>query len=57
MHLPADLVGDALALKSFGYLRMAQLVIPHMQASKWGRIVNIGSGDAIYFVSSDEPVL
>ena len=57
LELPADLVGDALALKSFGYLRMAQLVIPHMQASKWGRIVNIGGGDAIYFVSSDELVL
>jgi NAD(P)-dependent dehydrogenase (short-subunit alcohol dehydrogenase family) len=44
LDLPADLVSDALALKSFGYLRMAQLVIPHMQTNKWGRIVNIGGG-------------
>ncbi len=44
LGLPVDLIGDALALKSYGYLRMAQLVIPHMQKSKWGRVVNIGGG-------------
>ena len=44
LDLPADVIGDALALKSFGYLRMAQLVIPHMRKNKWGRIVNIAGG-------------
>ena len=44
LGLPVDVIGDALALKSYGYLRMAQLVIPHMQKNKWGRIVNIGGG-------------
>ena len=37
-------ITDALSLKSYGYLRMAQLVIPHMQKNSWGRIVNIGVG-------------
>ena len=44
LDLPVDLIGDALALKSYGYLRMAQLVIPHMQKNKWVRVVNIGGG-------------
>ncbi len=44
LDLPVDLIGDALALKSYGYLRMAQLVIPHMRENKWGRVVNIGGG-------------
>lgn len=44
LELPTEVVDDALALKSYGYLRMAQLVIPHMQKNNWGRIVNIGGG-------------
>jgi NAD(P)-dependent dehydrogenase (short-subunit alcohol dehydrogenase family) len=44
LNLAVDHISDALALKSYGYLRMAQLVIPHMQKTRWGRIVNIGGG-------------
>jgi NAD(P)-dependent dehydrogenase (short-subunit alcohol dehydrogenase family) len=44
LDLPVERVTDALALKSYGFLRMAQLVIPHMQKNTWGRIVNIGGG-------------
>ncbi len=41
LALSADVISEALELKSFGYLRMAQAVIPHMQENSWGRIVNI----------------
>ena len=41
LGLSADVISEALELKSFGYLRMAQAVIPHMQKNSWGRIVNI----------------
>ena len=41
LNLPVETIEDALALKSYGYLRMAQLVIPFMRRSGWGRIVNI----------------
>lgn len=44
LDLSADIISDALGLKSYGYLRMAQTVIPHMQNNKWGRIVNIAGG-------------
>jgi NAD(P)-dependent dehydrogenase (short-subunit alcohol dehydrogenase family) len=44
LDLSADIISDALALKSYGYLRMAQAVIPHMQKNKWGRVVNIAGG-------------
>jgi 3-oxoacyl-[acyl-carrier protein] reductase len=44
LDLPVEVITDALSLKSYGYLRMAQLVIPHMQKNSWGRIVNIGVG-------------
>ncbi len=44
LELPAEVIADALALKSYGYMRMAQRVIPHMQQNKWGRIVNIAGG-------------
>jgi len=44
LELPADIIADALALKSYGYMRMAQIAIPHMQENKWGRIVNIAGG-------------
>jgi len=37
-------IEDALALKFHGYLRLAQLVAPHMKAKGWGRIVNVSGG-------------
>ena len=47
LDLSVDVISDGLALKSYGYLRMAQLAIPHMQKNKWGRIVNIGGGAGV----------
>ncbi|NKB48387.1 MAG: SDR family oxidoreductase [Alphaproteobacteria bacterium] len=44
LGLSADVISEALELKSFGYLKMAQAAIPHMQENKWGRIVNIAGG-------------
>lgn len=41
LELSTDLIDDALRLKSYSYLRMSQLVIPHMKKNKWGRIINI----------------
>ena len=41
LALPTGQIDEALELKSYSYLRMAQLVIPHMQKNQWGRIVNI----------------
>ena len=44
LDLGTDLIDDALGLKSYGYLRMSQLVIPHMRQNSWGRIVHIAGG-------------
>ena len=44
LDLPTELIDDALGLKLYGYLRMAQLAIPHMRERGWGRIVNIAGG-------------
>ncbi|NIO11503.1 MAG: SDR family oxidoreductase [Deltaproteobacteria bacterium] len=44
LDLDIDLLKDALDLKTYGYMRMIQLVIPHMKKSRWGRIVNIAGG-------------
>ena len=44
LELPVEIIEEALLLKSFGYLRLSQLVIPHMKKNKWGRIVNIAGG-------------
>jgi len=44
LDLDVDQISEALQLKSYSYLRMAQLVIPHMQSHRWGRIVNIAGG-------------
>ena len=44
LDLGTELLSDALSLKTYGYLRMAQLVIPHMRKNGWGRIVNIAGG-------------
>ena len=41
LKVSAETIDRALSLKSYGYLRMAQLVIPFMRRNRWGRIVNI----------------
>ncbi len=44
LDLDTELLSEALGLKTYGYLRMSQLVIPHMKKNGWGRIVNIAGG-------------
>lgn len=44
LDLPVDVIDEALRLKLYGYLRMSQLVAPHMKEQGWGRIVNIAGG-------------
>ena len=44
LELPTEVIDEGLGLKSYGYLRMAQRVIPHMKRNRWGRIVNIAGG-------------
>ena len=44
LELPVNAIEDALALKTYGYLRLSQLVAPHMRTRGWGRIVNIAGG-------------
>ncbi len=44
LDLPTELIDDALGLKSYSYLRMSQLVFPHMKKNNWGRIINIAGG-------------
>ena len=44
LALDAEFITEALTLKTYGYLRMSQLVIPHMKKNGWGRIVNIAGG-------------
>ncbi|MDP6041187.1 MAG: SDR family oxidoreductase [Candidatus Latescibacteria bacterium] len=44
LELNVEQISEALQLKSYSYLRMAQLVIPHMKENGWGRIVNIAGG-------------
>ena len=47
LELSTKMIDDALGLKSYSYLRMSQLVIPHMKQNGWGRIINIaGSAGA-----------
>ena len=47
LELSTEMIDDALGLKSYSYLRMSQLVIPHMKQKGWGRIINIaGSAGA-----------
>ena len=41
LELSPELIDDALALKTYSYLRMSQLVIPYMRENRWGRIINI----------------
>jgi len=44
LSLPTEQIDEALDLKTYSYLRMAQRVVPHMQKNQWGRIVNIAGG-------------
>lgn len=44
LKLDVEQISEALQLKSYSYLRMAQLVIPDMQDNGWGRIVNVAGG-------------
>ena len=44
LDLLTDTIDDALNLKLYGYLRLAQLTIPHMRQQGWGRVVNIAGG-------------
>jgi len=44
LELPTERIDEALGLKTYSYLRMAQLVIPYMRENQWGRIVNIAGG-------------
>ena len=41
LELSPELIDDALALKTYSYLHMSQLVIPYMRENRWGRIINI----------------
>ena len=41
LELSPELIDDALALKTYSYLRMSQLVIPSMKENRWGRIINV----------------
>jgi len=41
LGLSTELIDDALGLKSYSYLRLSQLVIPHMKQNSWGRIIHI----------------
>ncbi|MDP6367168.1 MAG: SDR family oxidoreductase [Nitrospinota bacterium] len=44
LDIDVDLFTDALSLKTYGYIRLSKLVIPHMQKNSWGRIINIAGG-------------
>ena len=39
LQLPVEVIDEAIGPKFYGYLRMAQLAVPHMQKKRWGRIV------------------
>jgi len=41
LEVSTDIIDDAIKLKLYGQLRMAQLVIPFMRRNHWGRIVNV----------------
>ncbi len=44
LDIDVDLFTDALSLKTYGYIRMAQLAVPHMKKNGWGRIINVCGG-------------
>ena len=47
LDLSAESITDALSLKSYGYLRMSQLVVPYMKKNHWGRVVNIAGAAGV----------
>ena len=55
LDLSTELIDDALSLKSYSYLRMSQLVIPHMRENGWGRIINIAGGAGTSPTSGKHP--
>ena len=56
LDLSTELIDDALSLKSYSYLRMSQLVIPHMRENGWGRIINVAGGAGTSPTSGNIPV-
>ena len=56
LDLPTEQIDEALGLKSYSYLRIAQLVIPCMKQNRWGRIVNIAGGAGTSPDASNIPV-
>ena len=56
LDLPTEQIDEALGLKSYSYLRMAQLVIPYMKQNGWGRIINIAGGAGTSPDQSNIPV-
>ena len=56
LDISTELIDDALALKLYGYLRMAQLTVPHMRERGWGRIVNIAGGAGANPTAGNLPV-
>lgn len=47
-----DQLAEAFRIVVLNYSRMLRLVLPHMQAQGWGRVVTIGSGSAKQLVRS-----
>jgi 3-oxoacyl-[acyl-carrier protein] reductase/bacilysin biosynthesis oxidoreductase BacG len=56
LTLDTALVDEALDLKTYGYLRLAQLVAPGMRERRWGRIVNIAGGAGASPTATNLPV-
>lgn len=56
LDIPTEQIDEALGLKSYSYLRMAQFVIPYMKQNGWGRIVNIAGGAGTSPDQSNIPV-
>ncbi len=44
LDIDVELFTNALSLKTYGYIRMAQLVVPHMKKNGWGRVINVCGG-------------